>query len=194
MSEHVVIDPASVQTYAQVVVQQTKRAGEAVGDEFLVGPSQQSFCACGELRSTIPWLDAELTEIHDQVVGGLNRVVGAAVQGLSRAVQLRQEEEAVATVATPGAAVSVAGSPVSVAPQAAAPVGNLTEAELANQIATQQFTNHQWSVILNQMGTTNPMFLPEGVDELGFDSDGNMQYTGPSGGGTSTDPYSFDLF
>lgn len=194
--EKILIDPNQVQAYAQVVVQSTKQAADAVGDELLVGPSGQDFCACGELRSTIPWVDSELTEIHDQVIRGLNRIAGAAADALQRSGWLQQEENVAADVGTPGAPSGTAptGVPVSVPTGLQVnPTATMTANELANWSANQQFATDMFNKTLNMMGTPNAMLLPDGVDELGFDNDGNMTYTGPSGIGESTDPYSLDL-
>lgn len=194
--ERILIDPNQVQAYAQVVVQAAKQAGEAVGDEFLLGPTQQDFCACGELRSTIPWLDSELTEIHDQVLKGVNRIASASVDALHRALSLRQEQNVGTDVSAPGAAVTTNPSVISVSPQvsdAVGTVGTMTSAQLSNYLANQQYGTQQFIKMMNMEDTPNAMFLPEGVDPVGFDSDGNEHYTGPTGIGDSTDPLSLDL-
>ena len=195
--EKILIDPNQVQAYAQVVVQAAKQAGGAVGDEFLLGPTQQDFCACGELRSTIPWLDSELTGIHEQVLKGVNRIASASVHALHRALNLRQDENAATNVAAPGSApAGAAPSVISVSAQPTNPVANagtMTSTQLSNYLANQQYGTDQFIKTMNMMDTPNAMFLPEGVDPLGFDNTGDMHYTGPSGTGDSTDPLSLDL-
>lgn len=190
MTDEILINPTQVRSYAQVLVQETQSAAGAVGDQLLVGPGQQDFCACAELRSTIPWLDAELTEIHTQVIGALNQIATAGVDALNRAVQLDQAQADPTTVYAPGGAVAFAPSLVNVTPQNA---GSMTNQELANWVVTQQMTSDMYSVAMNQMSATPAYLLPDGVDQLGFDSSGNMQYTGEDGYGTSTNPYSHDL-
>lgn len=190
MTDEILINPTQVRAYAQVLVQETQRAAGAVGDELLVGPGQQDFCACGELRSTIPWLDAELTDIHNQVIGALNQVASAGVDALNRAVQLDQAQADPTTVYASGGGVSFTPSQVNVTPQNA---GSMTNEELANWVVTQQMTSKMFSVAMNQMSTTNPMLLPDGVEQLGYDSDGDMHYMSTSGHGDSTNPYSYDL-
>ncbi|HEX3932970.1 MAG TPA: hypothetical protein VHW64_19950 [Nocardioides sp.] len=194
--EKILIDPNQVQAYAQVVVQASKQAGEAVGDEFLLGPTQQDFCACGELRSTVPWVDSELTAIHEQVLKGITRVAGAAGHALHRSVRLQQEQNVATDVSAPGTVSGTAPSVVTVSPQPSnlpADANSWTPTQLSNWIATNQYSNDQWIKTMNMMNTEDPFVLPDDVEHLGYDSQGNATYDNTNGTGFSTDPLDVSL-